>query len=41
LGFSGIAEGSAEIAKILFFIFLAICLVFVVLGVVAANKLRS
>jgi uncharacterized membrane protein YtjA (UPF0391 family) len=41
LGFSGIAEGSAEIAKVLFFIFLAICLVFLVLGVVAANKLRS
>ncbi len=41
LGFSGIAEGSAEIAKILFFIFLAVCLVFLVLGVVAANKLRS
>jgi uncharacterized membrane protein YtjA (UPF0391 family) len=40
-GFGGIAEGAAEIAKVLFFIFLAICITFVVLGVFAANKLRS
>ena len=41
LGFGGIAEGAAEIAKVLFFIFLAICITFVLLGVFAANKLRS
>ncbi|MBA2253020.1 MAG: DUF1328 domain-containing protein [Nitrospirales bacterium] len=40
-GFGGIAEGASEIAKVLFFIFLAICITFVVLGVFAANKLRS
>ena len=40
-GFGGIAEGAAEIAKVLFFIFLAICITFVLLGVFAANKLRS
>ena len=41
LGFGGIAEGAAEIAKVLFFIFLAICITFVLLGVFVANKLRS
>ncbi|MEP6887633.1 MAG: DUF1328 domain-containing protein [Nitrospirales bacterium] len=40
-GFGGIAEGASEIAKVLFFIFLAICITFVVLGAFAANKLRS
>ncbi len=32
-GFGGIAEGAADIAQWLFFIFLAICVVFVILGV--------
>lgn len=41
LGFSGIAAGAADIAKVLFFIFLAVCIVFLVLGFFAANKLRS
>lgn len=40
-GFGGIAEGAAEIAKVLFFIFVAIFVTFLVLGVLAANKLRS
>jgi uncharacterized membrane protein YtjA (UPF0391 family) len=40
-GFGGIAAGAAEIAKILFFIFLAICVTFLILGLFAANKLRS
>jgi uncharacterized membrane protein YtjA (UPF0391 family) len=40
-GFTGIAAGAAEIAKILFFIFLAICITFLVLGLFVANKLRS
>lgn len=40
-GFGGIAEGAADIAKVLFFIFLAIFVTFLVLGVLAANKLRS
>lgn len=32
-GFGGIAAGAADIAKVLFFIFLAICVVLFVLGV--------
>jgi uncharacterized membrane protein YtjA (UPF0391 family) len=32
-GFGGISEGAADIAKFLFFIFLAICVIFLVLGV--------
>jgi uncharacterized membrane protein YtjA (UPF0391 family) len=32
-GFTGIAAGSADIARVLFFIFLAICVLFFVLGV--------
>lgn len=32
-GFGGIAEGSADIARFLFFIFLGICIVLVILGV--------
>jgi uncharacterized membrane protein YtjA (UPF0391 family) len=31
-GFGGIAQGSADIAKVLFFIFLAICAVLFILG---------
>ncbi len=31
-GFTGIAHGSAEIAKVLFFIFLTICIVLFILG---------
>jgi uncharacterized membrane protein YtjA (UPF0391 family) len=41
LGFTDIAAGAAGIAKILFFIFLAIFLTLLVLGLFAANKLRS
>jgi uncharacterized membrane protein YtjA (UPF0391 family) len=33
-GFTGIATGSADIARILFFIFLAIVVVLVILGLV-------
>ena len=40
-GFTGIAQGAAEIAKVLFYIFLAIFAVFVILGVTAAQKLRT
>jgi uncharacterized membrane protein YtjA (UPF0391 family) len=31
-GFGGIAQGAADIARVLFFIFLAICLVLFILG---------
>jgi uncharacterized membrane protein YtjA (UPF0391 family) len=40
-GFGGIAEGAADIAKVLFFIFVAVFVTFLVLGLLAANKLRS
>jgi uncharacterized membrane protein YtjA (UPF0391 family) len=31
-GFFGIAEGAADIARVLFFVFLAICVVLFILG---------
>ena len=40
-GFTGIAAGAAQIAKVLFFIFLAIFITLLILGLLAANKLRS
>lgn len=40
-GFTDIAAGAAEIAKILFFIFLVIFGVFLILGITAAQKLRA
>jgi uncharacterized membrane protein YtjA (UPF0391 family) len=40
-GFTDAAAGAAEIAKVLFYIFLAVCAVFLILGVTAAQKLRA
>lgn len=40
-GFTGIAAGAAEIAKVLFYIFLAIFLVLIVAGVVVGKKVTS
>ena len=40
-GFTGIAEGASDVAKILFYIFLAIFFTFVVSGVVVARKLTA
>jgi len=40
-GFGGIATDAAEIAKILFFIFLVIFLVTLVLGLMAARKITG
>ncbi|MCS6297558.1 MAG: DUF1328 domain-containing protein [Nitrospira sp.] len=40
-GFTGIAEGASDVAKILFYIFLAIFFTFVVSGVVVARKLTT
>jgi uncharacterized membrane protein YtjA (UPF0391 family) len=37
-GFGGIAEGAADIGRILFFIFLAICVVLFALGVTVYKK---
>ena len=38
-GFTGISSGAAEIAKILFFIFLALCILSVVLGITVFKKI--
>jgi uncharacterized membrane protein YtjA (UPF0391 family) len=40
-GFTDIAAGAAEVAKVLFYIFLAIFLAFLILGLLAFNKIRS
>jgi uncharacterized membrane protein YtjA (UPF0391 family) len=40
-GFTDIAAGAAGIAKTLFFIFLAICVIFLILGLTVAQKVRS
>ncbi|WP_186063379.1 DUF1328 domain-containing protein [Burkholderia gladioli] len=37
-GFTGIAAGSAAIAKFLFGLFLVLCIVFLVIGVVVAKR---
>ncbi len=39
LGFTGIAAGFAAAAKILFYIFLGLVVVFILLGVTVAKKL--
>lgn len=39
LGFSGISEGAAGIAQVLFYIFLTICIVMVLIGVFVAKKI--
>lgn len=41
LGFGGVAQGAAEIAQILFYIFLAICGTFLLAGIFLAEKLTS
>jgi uncharacterized membrane protein YtjA (UPF0391 family) len=38
LGFTGVAEGAADIAKVLFYIFLAICIVLLIVGVFLFKK---
>jgi uncharacterized membrane protein YtjA (UPF0391 family) len=38
LGFTGVAGAAAAIAKICFFIFLVVCLLFVVLGFTIAKR---
>jgi uncharacterized membrane protein YtjA (UPF0391 family) len=40
-GFTGVAEGAADVAKILFYIFLAIFFMFLVAGIVVARKLTT
>lgn len=38
-GFGGIAAGAADIARILFFIFLAVCVVLLILGMTVYKSL--
>jgi uncharacterized membrane protein YtjA (UPF0391 family) len=38
-GFTGIASAAAGIAKLLFFLFLVMCLIFFILGMSVAKKL--
>lgn len=40
-GFGGIAEGATDIAKILFYIFLAIFFVVLVAGLIVGGKVKS
>lgn len=40
-GFTGIAAGAASIAKVLFYLFLGIFLVFLIAGIVVARKTFS
>ncbi|MBX3300642.1 MAG: DUF1328 domain-containing protein [Nitrospira sp.] len=40
-GFTGIAAGAAEIAKILFYLFLAIFVILLIAGLVIGNKIVS
>jgi len=41
LGFGGIAAGAAGIAKLLFFVFLAVCVLFLVLAGLGVGALRK
>jgi uncharacterized membrane protein YtjA (UPF0391 family) len=40
-GFTGVAEGAADIAKVLFYMFLALCVLFFIAGLVLAEKVKS
>jgi uncharacterized membrane protein YtjA (UPF0391 family) len=40
-GFTGIAAGAAEIAKILFYLFLGIFVILLIAGLVIGNKIVS
>jgi uncharacterized membrane protein YtjA (UPF0391 family) len=41
VGFGGIAEGAADVARVLFFLFLAICLILFLLGMFAYRKIAG
>lgn len=40
-GFGGISAGAASIAKVLFFIFLGLVLIFTILGVTVYKKIKD
>ncbi|MGD9852819.1 MAG: DUF1328 domain-containing protein [Nitrospirales bacterium] len=39
LGFSGIAAGAGNVAEFLFYLFLGVCLIFLVIGIFLVRKL--
>ncbi len=40
-GFTGIAAGAASIAKVLFYLFLGICVVLLIAGIIVGRKVFS
>lgn len=40
-GFTGVAEGATEVAKILFYIFLAMFVIVLAAGLIVAGRLKS
>lgn len=38
LGFSGIAAGAADVAEFLFYLFLGVCLIFLIVGIFLVRK---
>ena len=40
-GFTGVAEGATEVAKILFYIFLGMFVIVLAAGLIVAGKLKS
>jgi uncharacterized membrane protein YtjA (UPF0391 family) len=40
-GFTGVAEGATEVAKVLFYIFLAMFVIVLAAGLIVAGKLKS
>jgi uncharacterized membrane protein YtjA (UPF0391 family) len=40
-GFTGVAEGAADVAKVLFYLFLTICVIFLIAGAVLAQRVKS
>jgi uncharacterized membrane protein YtjA (UPF0391 family) len=40
-GFGGVATGAADIAKVLFFVFLVVFFISVILGLVSGGRVRS
>lgn len=39
-GFGGVSEAAGDIAKVIFFVFLALCLIFAALAIFAVRRFR-
>jgi uncharacterized membrane protein YtjA (UPF0391 family) len=39
-GFGGVSEAAGDIAKVIFFVFLALCIIFAALAIVAVKRFR-